>query len=226
MDIETIAAYEHFGEVPEPLKSSFMKSYRHHDNPDYDDLWKRFAPLKSECNEIVSVAFGTLKLEDGIYRKRTLKHVSLDDPRTMASVLQKLGNTVSSQGGMFAGHNILNFDLPTIARKLIIAGLSIPASLLMYGVKPWEVNHKDSMLIWGQGAYGYKASLESLCHVLGIETPKAMLSGDKVSEHYYGAASKKGALADIGEYCMKDIVATMEVMCRLYGVKPEHIMIE
>lgn len=226
IDIETIAAYEHFGEVPEPLKSSFMKSFRNHENPDFDDLWKRWAPLKSECNEIIAFSFGTLKLENGVYRTKILKSAESDKPLVMASTLQKLADTVNNTGGFFAGHNILNFDLPTITRKLMAAGLAVPINMMLYGMKPWDMPHKDTMTIWGQSVYGYKASLESLCHVFGIDTPKAMLSGDKVSEHYYAATNKKDALKDIGEYCMKDNAATMTLMCRLYGVQPENIFIE
>jgi uncharacterized protein YprB with RNaseH-like and TPR domain len=41
---------------------------------------------------------------------------------------------------MFCGHNAKEFDIPFLARRMIINNIAIPDKLNLFG-KPWEIPH-------------------------------------------------------------------------------------
>lgn len=110
----------------------------------------------------------------------------------------------------FAGHNIKEFDIPYICRRLIINGMPVPSYLNYQEKKPWEVKMFDTLNWWKFGDYKNYTSLHLLASVLGIPTSKSDMDGSMVQHVYY----KEKDLQRIVEYCQKDVIVTANVILR------------
>ena len=122
-------------------------------------------------------------------------------------------------GFRICGHNIKNFDLPYIGKKILINGLTIPSILPTYNDKPWETKVVDTKEVWGFNSYIGLSSLDLICASLGIHSPKdGDLKGENMHHYYYdwpeGKEVELGVRRDdnIKEYCEKDVVATINLV--------------
>jgi predicted PolB exonuclease-like 3'-5' exonuclease len=111
------------------------------------------------------------------------------------------------------GHNAKEFDFPYISRRLIINGLPLPTKLNLFGKKPWEINHLDTMELWKFGDYKHYTSLKLMAHVLGIPSPKDDIDGSQVGHVFY----KEKDIDRIAIYCQKDVVTTAQIYLKLAG---------
>ena len=89
--------------------------------------------------------------------------------------------------------------------------MRLPSKLDLFGKKPWEVRHLDTLELWKFGDYKHFTSLKLLTHVLGIPSPKEDIDGSMVREVYY----EKGELNRIVEYCERDVIAIAQVFLKL-----------
>lgn len=113
-------------------------------------------------------------------------------------------------GFTFAGHNIKEFDIPYICRRMIINGLPLPACLQLHNRKPWEVKMMDTLNWWKFGDNKNYISLDLLAEVLQIPTSKTDINGSMVQEVYY----KEKNLSRIVSYCERDVVVTANIILR------------
>lgn len=111
------------------------------------------------------------------------------------------------------GHNIKEFDLPFIARRMLINGVKIPIKLNLFGKKPWEVPHLDTMELWKFGDFKHFTSLQLLTKILDISSPKDDIDGAGVFKVYY----EEHNIPKIVTYCEKDVVAVAQVLLRFRG---------
>ena len=119
-----------------------------------------------------------------------------------------------SRGFQFGGHNIREFDIPYICRRLLINRLPLPAYLQLHDKKPWEVKMFDTLNWWKFGDNKNYVSLHLLANVLGIPTSKADIEGSNVQDVYY----KDNNLPRIVAYCQRDVIVTANVMLRFKGL--------
>ncbi len=78
---------------------------------------------------------------------------------------------------IFAGHNLKEFDIPFLYRRLIVNGLAIPSFLDFQNRKPWETNLVDTFQYWRFGDYKNYTSLQLLAAVPNISSPKDDIDG-------------------------------------------------
>ncbi len=114
----------------------------------------------------------------------------------------------------FCGHNIKEFDIPFLCRRMIINGVPLPDSMQLAGKKPWEVNHLDTMEMWKFGDHKNFTSLSLLAAVFGIPSPKNDIDGSMVADVYW----KDNDLARIGTYCLQDVFTSAKVFLKLKGI--------
>ena len=96
---------------------------------------------------------------------------------------------------------------------MIINGIELPNKLNLFGKKPWEVPHLDTMELWKFGDYKTFTSLKLLANVLDIPSPKDDIDGSDIYEVYY---SEKN-IERIISYCEKDTITVAQVLLRLRG---------
>ena len=102
---------------------------------------------------------------------------------------------------------------------MIINGVDLPFKLNLFGKKPWEVMHLDTMELWKFGDYKTFTSLKLMAHVLNIPSPKDDIDGSQVRDVFY----KDNDIDRIIEYCEKDTITVAQIFLRL---RNESILIE
>ncbi len=121
-----------------------------------------------------------------------------------------LNRHYDSPYAQLCAHNGKEFDFPYIARRMLINGIQIPKVLQVAGKKPWETNFIDTMELWKFGDYKSYTSLDLLCAILDIPTPKDDINGSEVGRVYW----QENDLERIKTYCQKDVLAIAQLMRR------------
>ena len=114
---------------------------------------------------------------------------------------------------VWAGHNIREFDLPFICRRLLTNHLKLSTYFPLPGSKPWENQMIDTLQWWKFGDYKHYTSLNLLAHVLQIPTSKTDMDGSMVKQVYY----EEKNLPRIVEYCERDIIVVANILMRFYN---------
>lgn len=112
---------------------------------------------------------------------------------------------------LLCAHNGKEFDFLFIARRMLIHDLALPFKLNLFGKKPWEIPHLDTLELWKFGDYKHFTSLKILNNVLKIPSPKNDISGSDVRNVFY----KDRDLGRIVSYCEKDVLAIAQVILKL-----------
>ena len=177
-----------------------------------NNVFVKRAALVPEFAKIVciSVAFVTDK---GEVKTQTF---SGDDEKQLLKDCQKLLDRCGKLDFFLCGHNLKNFDIPMLAKRMIINGLMPPSILPSYDTKPWEIKAIDTKEIWQYGAYTSIGSLDLLCTTMDIPTPKdGDVTGDKVHQAYW----EENKLKEISEYCEKDVHVLIDIIKKLKNLE-------
>jgi predicted PolB exonuclease-like 3'-5' exonuclease len=103
-----------------------------------------------------------------------------------------------------------------IGKRMVINGLMPPKILPSYDTKPWEVKAVDTRDVWQFGQYASISTLDLMCGVLGVESPKSEeMDGSRVHEVFWNEKNYD----KIGKYCEKDVVQLYEVVNKLINLK-------
>jgi predicted PolB exonuclease-like 3'-5' exonuclease len=221
IDIETVPAQPGY-ELLTPEWQSLWNAKLSKTMPENFDPAESYhdrAGIMAEFGRIVCISSGYFS-EDKTTR-RTLFRVrsiaGLDEKALLAEWLVLTDKFYTAFPAFrFVGHNIKEFDIPYLCRRLMVLGLSLPRYLQISGMKPWETNLVDTMHQWRFGDTRHYVSLNLLAHVLGIPTPKDDMDGSQVQRVFY----EDGDLERIKTYCAKDVVTTARIMQRFRGQEP------
>jgi uncharacterized protein YprB with RNaseH-like and TPR domain len=96
---------------------------------------------------------------------------------------------------------------------MIIHNITLPVKLNLFGKKPWEVPHLDTLELWKFGDYKHYTSLKLLTSVLGIPSPKDDIDGSEIFRVYY----EENNIERIVTYCQKDTISVAQIILRLRG---------
>lgn len=137
---------------------------------------------------------------DGLF-----EHVGCDERTMLAefwSDLARYDRVVTFNGR--------GFDGPFLAVRSAVHGVAPTKNLMGYR---YAVNeHVDLMeILTFQGASFQKPSLHAACCAFGIPSPKS----EEMHGYAVGDAYRKGRLAEILDYCRRDVDATAELYRRL-----------
>jgi uncharacterized protein YprB with RNaseH-like and TPR domain len=146
-----------------------------------------------------------------------------DEVELLKAFNNLLNNHFSGPQFVLCGHNIKEFDIPFIARRMIVNRISLAGKLNLFGKKPWEIPHLDTMELWKFGDFKHFTSLKLLSKILGIPTSKDDIDGSQVGQVYY----KEKDIDRIITYCEKDVIAVAQVLLRFRNedlVQPEEIL--
>ncbi len=216
IDIETVPQYENLADAPENMQKLWTKKAGQigKEGETADALYNR-AGIYAEFGKIVCISAGKIfrKGKDRAYR---VKSYCGDDERV---ILQEfavmLTGFMSNPSHMICAHNGQEFDFPFIARRMLINGLPLPQVLDIAGAKPWELKDimLDTLQLWKFGDYKHYTSLELLCAIFNIPTPKDDIDGSQVADIYY----KTFDIQRIARYCEKDTFAIAQLVLRYKG---------
>ncbi len=217
-DIETVPGHKTWDEVPTDLQPLWARKAKQLKIPEEISPAESFvdqAGIYAEFGKVVCISVGFFtRTEGGKYNLRVTSFYG-DDERTL---LQEFGQLLSKHfntaNHFLVGHNINEFDIPYVCRRMIVHGLELPDLIDIAGKKPWEVKHIDTMQYWKFGDYKSYTSLKLLAAILGIPTPKDDIDGSDVARVYW----QDHDLPRIVTYCQKDVVTTARLLQRYKGL--------
>jgi len=223
LDIETVSQYQKFEQVPDSMKPLWkQKAGRFAKQLDEEwteelaaQLYSEKAALFAEFGKIAVISVGfVIKGEEG-YSLKLKSFASLDEMDVLNGFSDLITRHYSNPNTQFlCGHNIRDFDIPFLCRRMIINGMKLPEMIDVTGKKPWETKHfVDTMELWRFGEFKNYSSLNLLAHVFGIPTPKDDIDGSDVGRVFW----EENDLERIAVYCEKDVATCVRVLFRLQG---------
>ena len=228
-DLETSSEYSTFKELKEknPRKHELWKTK--HDKASekdphkwqpgqYEESYISLSPLSPEFGRIVCGSFGfvTNSIVGGNPVWQAKLKSFYDDECTSTSEVEKVLKPISvllsniSRAGKnmrLCGHNIKKFDIPFLAKRMMMNGVDIPSQLQLWGKKPWEITHLDTGEIWSFGNWEGYVSLDLLSCSLDIPSSKSKMKGEYVGEYFH----KYKKYTEIKDYCEEDVICVARI---------------
>ena len=230
LDIETVSAYKDWELLPEEFKSLWalkaaMLQRNLQEPATESSLYQQKAGIFAEFAKIVCISVGFLHWEGDEVVKCKIKSFSGHDEKLLLSQFADLLQTHyrDPEKDGICGHNIKEFDIPFLCRRMLINRLTLPNILDISGKKPWQTQHLyDTMDMWRFGDYKNYTSLNLLATALGIPTPKDDIDGSMVGQVYW----EEQDLNRISTYCQKDVLTVVQIMLTFAGsqlLAPDYI---
>ena len=220
LDIETVPQKGSFEELSDEMahlwkeKFAALQKYlseKHGENITPEEAFCTNGGIYAEFGKIVCISVGFIYYKNNETFFRTKSFAGDDEVLILQEFAQLINENWTTKEHTFCGHNIKEFDIPYICRRMIINNITIPKLLNVGGKKPWEVSFFDTLELWKFGDKKSYTSLKLLDAVLGIAAPKDDIDGSQVAQVYY---SEKN-MERISTYCQKDVLATAQVFLRL-----------
>ncbi|MDR9457558.1 MAG: 3'-5' exonuclease [Salegentibacter sp.] len=210
LDIETVPETASFNELSEEKKILWEDKTQYQRKEEYtpEEFYDR-AGIWAEFGKIVciSVGFFNYKNEERSFRITTF---SGEEKQLFKDFSELLEGHFFQPYHLLCAHNGKEFDFPFIARRMLIHELPLPFKLNLFGKKPWEVPHLDTLELWKFGDYKHFTSLKLLTNILGIPSPKDDISGSDVCTVFYEEKDPQRIIA----YCEKDVVAIAQIILK------------
>lgn len=211
IDIETVPAFQSFDLLNDSMQELWDKksAYFRKDEQTAAEAYER-AGIYAEFGRVICISVGIMLQRNG-KRFFRLKSFFNHDEKVVLTEFGKMLNAFAADNNKnICGHNIKEFDLPYICRRMLINGIRIPAILDIAGKKPWEVKFVDTLELWKFGDFKNFTSLNLLTNIFNIPSPKDDIDGSQVAKVYY----EEGNLERIATYCEKDVLATAQLFLR------------
>jgi uncharacterized protein YprB with RNaseH-like and TPR domain len=213
LDIETVPETENFSDLDATKQELWDAKSRYQRKEEFsaEEFYDR-AGIWAEFGKIICISVGYFKMEGDI---RTFRVTSFygGEVKILKDFKSLLISHFSGNKHLLCAHNGKEFDFPYIARRMIIHNIELPYKLNLFGKKPWEVPHLDTLELWKFGDYKTYTSLKLLTNVLGIPSPKDDIDGSEVYRVYY----EEKEIDRIIVYCEKDTIAVAQIFLRLRG---------
>ena len=210
LDIETVPQYESFEQLEEIDQQLYADKTKYQRKDEFTpaEFYDR-AGIWAEFGKIVCISVGYFVNRDSQqFRTRSFTG---EEKHLLEEFSSLLNEHFSHRNHLLCAHNGKEFDFPYIARRMIILGVEIPAKLNLFGKKPWEVPHLDTLELWKFGDYKHYTSLKLLTRILDIPSPKDDIDGSQVRDVFYIDQD----IQRIANYCEKDVVAVAQIVLKL-----------
>ena len=211
LDIETVPEEKSFNNLSEEKQKLWdeKSKYQRKDEISAEDFYDR-AGIWAEFGKIICISVGFFKFKNDIRSFRVTTFQGAEE-KILREFSELLETHFYKPHHLLCAHNGKEFDFPYIARRLIKHNLPLPGKLDLFGKKPWEVPHLDTLELWKFGDYKHFTSLKLLTNVLGITSPKEDIDGSEVRDVYY----IDHGLGRIVNYCERDVVAIAQVILKM-----------
>lgn len=213
LDIETVPEEKDFNDLDISKQELWEAKSKYQRKEEFspEEFYQR-AGIWAEFGKIICISVGYFNIENEA-RTFRVKSFSGNEASLLKQFKDLLISHFSQPKHLLCAHNGKEFDFPYIARRMIIHGITLPYKLNLFGKKPWEVPHLDTLELWKFGDYKNYTSLKLLTNVLGIPSPKGDIDGSEVYKVYY----KDKDIIRIIDYCERDTIAVAQILLRLRG---------
>ena len=131
VDIETVPAYPRFESLPDEWKNLWIARIRHQlpEGQGPADLYPVRAGVMAEFSRIICISIGYFIRDRNLFLK-LMSFSQADESALLQAFISRMDLIQQHQKGWaFAGHNIREFDIPFICRRLLANRMSIPDTL-------------------------------------------------------------------------------------------------
>ncbi len=216
LDIETVPAVFDFSELKDDVKELWSLKTRfiqEREEKTAEEVYDR-AGIYAEFGKVVCISTAFVFPRDGVSCIRVKSFYGDDEAKLLKDFGVMLDNHFAGNEKYLCGHNVKEFDVPFLARRMLINGLELPEKINIPGKKPWEVQFLDTMELWKFGDYKHFTSLNLLANIFGIPTPKDDISGADVGRVYW----EEKDLERIRVYCEKDTITVAQLMHKFKNI--------
>lgn len=211
LDIETVPLFESFEQLSKTTQELFTQKTQYQRKEEFSpkEFYDR-AGIWAEFGKIICISVGYFVPDQ---EKRQFRVTSFygEEPKLLYDFKKLLESHFNLPKHLLCAHNGKEFDFPFIARRMLIHGIELPLKINLFGKKPWEIPHLDTLELWKFGDYKHYTSLKLLTHILGIPSPKDDIDGSQVRDVFY----KEKNINRIITYCEKDTIAVAQIVLRL-----------
>ncbi|MEN9521909.1 MAG: hypothetical protein RL065_286 [Bacteroidota bacterium] len=220
IDIETVPLVSDYSQLSSVLQQHWDKKYNyisHDEAMNSSDGYFHHAGVYSEFSKIICISVGRFKIENG-NKIFSVKSFTNENEFELLQNFAELFNG-RNEFRFIAGHNVKEFDVPFICRRMMVNSIPIPLLFDLSGKKSFEVGHLiDTLQLWKFGDYKHYTSLSLLTEIMGIETPKSDMEGKDVASVFY----HDNNLKRIAKYCKQDVIAVAQLFLKF---KQEKLLI-
>ncbi len=213
VDVETVPQVSSFDDLSENLKPLWLKKASRltgDASANLESMFYEKAGIYSEFGKIVCISAGVFVGDDEAPGFRVKAFYSDNETELLESFAKMLNRKYAEPGHYLCGHNCREFDIPYIARRMLINRIPLPSIINISGHKPWDVPFIDTMELWKFGDHKNYTSLALLAAVFNIPTPKDDIDGSDVARVYW----VENDLKRIAVYCNKDVVTTARLFLK------------
>lgn len=213
LDIETVSGYQHYELMNDEWKELWTeKIYKSlPENITAEEYYPKRAAIMAEFAKVICISFGYIKIENGKMQLRIKSIYSHDEKEILLKFIDTICQLQAKKNNWcFTGHNIKEFDIPFLCRRILVNNISIPDCFNFQAMKPWDVPLLDTLHLWRFGDFKHYTSLKLLAATLGVPSPKDDIDGSRVGDVYWNEKDLKR----IAEYCQKDVATVANVVLR------------
>ena len=221
LDVECVSGQPTYDDLDETFqelwahksKGILKKTIPEPTSDDHAESYKKKAAIYAEFGKIICISVGLLTRDTNKNLVVRLKSFASDDEATLLNEFCQLLNQYYNNPNFhfLCGHNIKEFDIPYICRRMVVNQIPFPHLLKLHGKKPWETKYLlDTLELWKFGDYKNYTSLKLLAATLGFPSPKDDIDGSDVGRVYW----EEKELDRIAIYCEKDVLATVQLLMR------------
>lgn len=225
LDIETVPQKEFWHQLSEESQDLFAKktAYQRKEEFTPEEFYER-AGIWAEFGKIVCISVAYMVHKEDSNELRVRSFYGSDEREILVQFKELLDAHFSKKEHVLCAHNGKEFDFPYISRRMLIHQIELPKKLNLFGKKPWEIQHIDTMELWKFGDYKHHTSLQLLASIFNIPSPKDDIDGSDVARVYY----RENDINRIREYCEKDTITLVQLLLRFNNqdlLEPENITI-
>lgn len=218
IDIETASVYPAFAAMPTAWQILWQEKTAKSlpEGITASDFYVMRAGVMAEFSKIICISIGYFIKEQNL-KIRVKSYYGEDETTILTDFLTTMVRIESiNNKWCFAGHNIKEFDIPFICRRLVINGMAVPNFLNFQHMKPWETNIVDTFQYWRFGDYKNYTSLNLLAAAMQVPSSKDDINGSMVGELFHEAdeAQRLINIKRIAVYCQKDVVTTANIILK------------
>jgi 3'-5' exonuclease len=214
INIETVPLQPTFSELDPQWQQLWTEKMQYHLSEEQtpDSLYPQKAGLMAEFGRIVCISMAYFRRDAPDFQLR-IKSFYHDDEKTLLQNMMTALNELEDINKRlnFTGHNIKEFDIPFLSRRLLINDIPLPPYLDFQNMRPWEVQLIDTFQYWRFGDYKNFTSLKLLAAALNVPAGADALDGNKVGTMYYAEKD----LTRIVAACQNDVITVANVVRRL-----------
>ena len=220
LKIETVPASPILENLePTELINCFNKRFKAalEDSDSENDVYQEKASITPEFGKIAAISWGIISDISGDEYKFSGKTISSNNEVELLTQFHEKISKLVKKGGDYeyylCGYALKGFDVPFIAKRMLINNMTLPPVLNTYGAKPWELNqYIDLSEAWKMTAWDSYTSMETLCALFDIEIKP--LEPRLINTAYYDLNN----YFFISQRCEDKVLAMANLFLRIKGI--------